>query len=86
MTIESYTGVIQPNTEFATVESLTSVTFTAGKTYTMQIQNTAYIKIANAVFCVSNEKFNYTAGDEDLYIRVPAPSSCVLTILENEGE
>ena len=80
----SYTGVINTNGEFETVESLTSLTFTAGKTYNMQIQNEAYLKVADAVFAFINEKFNYIASTDDLYIKTYGSMPCTLTILEVE--
>lgn len=84
MTIESFTGIINTNGEFQEVETLTGVSFTIGNSYTMMIQNLAYIKVANAIFPITNEKFQYKAGEEDLYIRTDE-NNCVLTILENEG-
>lgn len=85
MTIQSFTGRIDTNNEFVTVESVaTGFTFVEGNTYTMQVQNSCYLKVADAVFSVSNEKFNYTAGSEDMYIKTNY-TSVVLTILENEG-
>lgn len=84
MTIQSFTGRINTNNEFVTVESVaTGFTFTAGTSYTMQVQNGCYIKIANAVFWVADEKFGYLAGSEDLYIKTQS-QSVILTILENE--
>ena len=84
MTAASFTGNIQTNNEFVTVESVADdFTFTAGKTYTMQIQNTAELKISDAIFTISDEKFTYKAGTDDLYINTPL-FDCVLTILENE--
>lgn len=82
MTIQSATVTVNNNT-FETVDSVASVSLTAGTTYTMQIQNIAEVKIADAIFTVENEKFLYKAGTEDLYIKTPG-LPCVLTILENE--
>lgn len=83
MTVQSFTGEINTNGEFVTVESLTSISFTGGNTYTMQIKNWAELKILDAIFFLSDEKFQYTAGTEDLYIRTKG-FNCELTILENE--
>ena len=83
MTIQSYTGTVNTNGEFSLIETETGVDFTAGTKYIIQVQNQAYVKIADAVFNVSNEKFDYTAGTEDIYIRTTY-QPCVLTILENE--
>ena len=60
--------------------------FTSGKTYTMCIENSAYIKVSDAIFPIHNEKFLYVAGDDDIYIKTDYSDSnnisCVLTILE----
>ena len=81
---ESYTGSIKTEGQFETVESLTNVTFTAGNTYTMQIQNLAYLKLGDAVFSITTDQpFTYKAGTDDLYIKTTY-GECVLTILENE--
>ena len=83
---ESYTGTIKTDGQWQSVETLTGVTFTVGNTYSMNIINTAEIKVANAIFPVTNEKFQYKAGSEDLYIKTQNGYTCTLTILENEGE
>jgi len=77
----SYTGIIDTNGEFVKVAEVADFTFTQNAKYVMQIQNQAYIKIADAVFSVANEKFQYTATSDDLYIKTNA-GSCILTILE----
>ena len=84
--VESYTGTIKTDGEFELVETLTGVTFTVGNTYTMNVINTAEIKVANAIFPITNEKFQYKAGANDLYIKTQNGYTCTLTILENEGE
>lgn len=77
----SFTGkIISP--EYATVASKTEITFTSGNTYTMQIQNQAYLKIDNAEYLFDNEKFQYKASGSDLYIKTPNDYGCILTILE----
>lgn len=81
MTAVSKTLKIE-NTAFETIASLAEITLTSSKTYSMQIQNTAEIKIADAIFLMKDEKFQFTQDDDDIYIRtlgIPA----VLTILEN---
>lgn len=83
MTAQSFTGTINTDGEFETVASLTSLTLTSGKKFNMQIQNVAYLKEGDAVFCFNNEKFDYTVGSNDLYIKTVA-GSCVLTMLEVE--
>lgn len=83
MTAQSFTGTINTNGEFVEVSELTDITFTNGTTYKMQIQNYAYLKIGNAVFCFNNEKFDYKASSDTLYIKTTG-ASCELTILEVE--
>lgn len=78
----SFTGNINTNNEFVKVSEVAEFTFISGTTYSMQIQNGAYIKISDAIFYVSNEKFSYKATSDDLYIKT-SPLGCVLTILEN---
>lgn len=77
----SFTGKINTNNSYQNVSELTGVTFTSGKTYTMQVQNDAYLKIDNAEFLFSNEKFQYKADGSDLYIKTTT-MPCVLSILE----
>jgi hypothetical protein len=80
MTILSYTGTVNTNA-YKTIAEVASVTFTEGKTYAMQIQNLANIKIADAEFTIKNEKFKYTATSDDIYIKTYG--DVILTILEN---
>ena len=84
MTVQSFTGTINTNGEFAEVSELTDVTFSSGTTYNMQIQNVAYLKVGDAVFCFNNEKFDYKASSDTLYIKTATGSACELTILEVE--
>ena len=70
------------NSSYETIASLASITLTKGKTYSMQIQNIAYIKVADAEFCFNNEKFQFTQGDDAIYIKTLGLSA-TLTILEN---
>lgn len=81
----SFTGQIQTNGEFVSVATETGVTFTSGKTYSMQIQNGAYLKLSDAIFQVNNSIFTYKAGTADLKIKTNY-NACVLTILENEDD
>ena len=84
--VDSYTGTIKTDGEWQSVETLAGITFTAGNTYTMNVINSAEIKVANAIFPISNEKFQYKAGTDDLYIKTQDGYTCTLTILENENE
>ena len=70
------------NTSYETIASLASITLTASKTYSMQIQGIAYIKIADAEFCFKDEKFVFTQDTDDIYIKTPGLPA-TLTILEN---
>lgn len=72
------------NTTYETIASLASITLTSGKTYSIQIQNIAYVKIADAEFCFKDEKFTLTQGSDDVYIKA-ASLPATLTILENGG-
>jgi len=86
MTANSFTGEVNTDNQFETVESVaTGFTFTVGKVYTMQIQNSAYFKVSDAEFYLSDEKFQYKAGTDDLYIKTDTRGG-VLTILEDEEE
>lgn len=79
---QSFTQEIKTNNEYVTVESqIEGLSFTEGTLYNMQIIRDAYLKIGNAEFYINNEKFDYTASSEDLYIRT-SKDGCVLTILE----
>ena len=81
MTTNSYTGSITTNGIFKTIEEVTNFTFTSGKSYTIQIQNFAYLKIADAEFTINNQIFTLTVADDDVYIK--ADGYVALTILEN---
>ena len=92
----SFTGFISTHGDFETVESLTvGITgsnftgFTAGKVYTMCVQNSAELKVSDAIFPLHNEKLQYKAGTDDLYIKTDYSTTndigCILTILEEEN-
>lgn len=83
MSTNSYTGSVNTNGEYKTVAEVTGFSFITDNKYTMQVQNGAYIKIADAEFHVANEKFSYKATSDDLYIKTN-DLGCILTILENE--
>ena len=80
---QSFTGVINTNGEWETVSSLTNITFAEGTSYNMQIKNQAELKVADAEFDFCNEKFNYKASSDDLYIKTTY-AGCTLVILEEE--
>ena len=79
MTTTSFTGTISAST-YTDVETLTSLTLTEGKAYTIQIQNIANLKIADAEFTLNNTLLKLTKTSDDWYIKA---NNAVLTILEN---
>ena len=84
MTVQSYTGTADTDGAWETVASVTGLTFTPGKQYTMQIRNIAYLRIANAIFYLKDQLFTFTQGEDDLYIKAEDNANqAVLTILEN---
>lgn len=83
---EGYTKTINTNGEFVNLTTDLGITFTSGKSYTIQVQNVADIKIANAIFSLVNQEFTYWAGSVDVYIKTAPRRTCVLTVLENEEE
>ena len=86
MTANSYSGNINTADEFVTVESVATGEnfsgFTASSTYSMYVSDNVEFKVGDAVIpAYAGERFTYTAGADDLYIRTQ--SSCTLSILEN---
>lgn len=81
-----YSGVINTDGEYEKLSELTSVTFTTGKTYTLQIQNMAYVRegtAGNGFLISSVDPFKYTPADGvDLYIKTDT-FSCVINIAED---
>lgn len=82
MTTQSFTGNINTNGQFETLESLTGITFTEGKNYTIQITGTADLKIANAKFPLRDERFPFSQGDDTAYIKT-GWLGATIAILEN---
>ena len=67
-----YTGTLDTNNTYKTLTELTGLTFTSGTTYTIQIQNMAYIREGSTGvgFLINSIlPFEYTAGSDDLYIK-----------------
>lgn len=85
MTAQSFTGTINTDGEFESVATLTELTLTSGKKFNMQVQGVASLKVGDAVFVFKDEKFDYKASSEDLYIKTSKYRSCTLTILEVEN-
>lgn len=81
----SFTGLINTKDEFVTVESLTNLTFTVGKTYLIQTNAITYVKVADAIIEVYDQKpYQFIAGTDDLYIKTDF-CGCKLTVYENES-
>lgn len=80
MTANSFTGSINTDGQYKTLSSATGFTFTNDKTYAMQVQNIAYLKISDAEFLFNNEKFYYTANSDGIYIKTNGYAT--ITILE----
>ena len=83
MTLESATITVDTDGAFEKVSTLASVTFTDGDSYTIQVQNTASLKIGDAIFTVRDKIFNYKASSEELYIKNEG-TPCILTILDGD--
>ena len=83
MTLESATITVDTNGAFEKVSTLASITFASGNSYTLQIQNTASLKIEDAIFTVRDRIFNYKATSDDLYIKNEG-TACILTILDGD--
>lgn len=83
MTTVSKTITVNTQGEFENLAELADITFTSGKTYTIQIYNLGYLKLADAVFTIDNNcPFTYTAGSDNLYIK-NGYYPCTVAILEN---
>ena len=71
---------------YKTITELTGVTFTPGTVYTIQIQNAAYIREGqdgDGFLITDNKPFQYTASNDDLYIKRLAPyGTIVINIAE----
>lgn len=83
MTAQSATVIVNTQGDFETVESLTSLTFTANTIYTIQILNTAYLKLGDAIFELRNQVVKYKAGTDTLYIKTEN-IPCTVAIYEEE--
>ena len=69
MTVQSFTGCIDTEGSFADIATLASVTFTATKSYKIFVGGQAEIKLANAIFPVSNERFDWVADSTEIKIK-----------------
>lgn len=91
MTTQSFTGLINTDGEFADLETLTGITFTASSKYSVQVQdagdyakNTVW-KVANAEFTIPADViWTYTSGADSPYIKT-VNNPIKITILEGES-
>lgn len=79
---QSATTKIETDGVYIDVETLTGITFTEGNTYTMQVQNTGYLKVGDAEFELRDKFLQYKDEGEILYIKTGF-LPCTLTILEH---
>ena len=82
MTTQSFTGTINTQGTYQTLASISGLTFTSGKSYTIQITGTADLKIANAKFPLRDERFPFSQGDDTAYIKT-GWLGATIAILEN---
>lgn len=81
---QSYTGLINTNGEFVSLETLTGLTLTSGKTYTIQTNNRTKCKVANAEFDIFNAKpYQFIYDSEQILIKSDTFGN-KLTVLENK--
>lgn len=75
-----FSGVIDTSSAWQTLAELTGITFTEGKTYTIQILNAAYVREGapdadnnntGGFYIFDNKPFQYAAGADALYIKTP---------------
>lgn len=67
-----YSGSIQTNGDYVTLASATSLTFTEGNKYSIQIQNLAYLRegtTGGGFLINTTTPITYTATSDDLYIK-----------------
>lgn len=69
MAEQSFTGNINTNGEWATLASVSGLTFTSKKFYTGYVGGQAELKIGEAVFPISNNNFYWTQEASPIYIK-----------------
>lgn len=82
MTTQSFTGVINTQGQYETLASVSELTFTSGKSYTIHVDGSGYLKIANAEFPINNERFSFSQGEDTAYIKT-GTLGATLAVLEN---
>lgn len=81
MTTNSFTGVVNTEGQYETLASVTGLTLESGKSYTVQVQGGAKLKIANAEFPLYDERLTIGQSDDTIYIKTDDPTE--LIVLEN---
>ena len=76
-----WTGSIDTDGDYESLATVTEQTLTSGTTYTIQVQNAAYIREGSDGdgFLVSNRVFTLTWGDDAFYIKTLS-SNCIINI------
>jgi len=72
-------------TGYKTVAELTNITFTKGNKYIIQIQNPCYVREGtegDGFLVTDPNPFEYTAGDDDLYLGTPLRRQIIVNIAE----
>lgn len=65
---------------YDTLTNLTGLTFTSGNRYSLQVQNTAYVRegtLGEGFLIDNTSPFDWIAGEDDLYIKALYSSSIV---------
>ena len=69
MAEKSFKGNVDTNGEWATLASVSGLTFTSKKFYTGYVGSQAELKIGEAIFPISNGKFYWTQEASQIYIK-----------------
>lgn len=80
-----YSGQIATDGDYETVASLTELTLTSGTTYTLQLLGAAYVRegsTGKGFYICDNGQFQFTAGDDDLYVRTNPGEKVYLNIAD----
>ena len=81
MTIDSFSGVVNTAGNFATIDTLTSITLASGTTYRIYVSGPCQLKIGNYVAPKFSEEFDIKAGSEEIKINT-GNGSITLSLLE----
>ena len=78
----SFTGNINTEGQFESVATLTDLSITSGKTYTLQVRNFVQLRLGDGIIDVNTtDPFTYVAGSDDLEINTPQGAT-LLTVIE----